>query len=69
MTVSSFAIEVGKCYVTGASEVRRVLEATEFEVKYQSLGDEPTFRSSERWIAVSREKFAAEVDREVACPD
>ena len=68
MTVSAFDLAAGKCYVTGSSEVRRLVEVTEFEVKYEALSD-AGFRSSERWIAVSREKFAAEVDREIACPD
>ena len=65
MTVSAYDIQVGKCYVTGYSEVRRVTEVGEFEVKYEALSDE----AWQPWIAVSREKFAAEVDREVGCPE
>jgi hypothetical protein len=68
VTVSSSELAVGKCYITGASQVRRIVEVSEFEVKYQALDGELDFRSSEEWVAVSREKFAAEVDREVACP-
>lgn len=69
MTVSASDVQVGKCYVTGYSQVRRVVEVGKFEVKYEPVGRDRPAGSSEPYISVSREKFAAEVDREVGCPE
>lgn len=68
MTLSASDIKVGKCYITGRSKMRRVLEVSEFEVKYERIGRSEE-EVGEPWIAVSREKFAAEVDREIGCPE
>lgn len=66
MTVSQFTIEAGKCYVTGLSEHRRVVEATTTDVTYEIIAGSI---NGGNIVTVSREKFAAEVDREIACPD
>lgn len=63
MTISASAIELGKCYVTGtSSEVRRVVDLDMTEVTYETIGAGSV-------VSVTREKFAAEVDREVGCPE
>lgn len=64
MTVSAMTIEIGKCYVTGLSERLRVVAAGFSNVEYEFLDD-----ASKETVTVSREKFAAEVDREISCPD
>lgn len=62
MTISDSDIELGKCYVTGLSEVRRVVDLDMDEVTYETVG------GAQSVVTVSREKFAAEIDREVGCP-
>ncbi|MFW6028550.1 MAG: hypothetical protein ACOC9Q_03405 [bacterium] len=62
MTVSASDIHLGRCYVTGYREVRRVVDLDVSEVTYETIG-------AGSIVSVSREKFAAEVDREVGCPD
>lgn len=62
MTISASAIELGKCYITGLSEVRRVVDLDMSDVTYETIG-------SGSVVSVTREKFAAEVDREVGCPE
>lgn len=69
MTISASDVEMGKCYVTGYSEMRRVVAVDLTEVTYVPVGDGPPTGAAERQVSISREKFAAEVDREVACPE
>lgn len=66
MTVSKFTIEAGKFYVTGLSEHRRVVRATTTKVTYEIIASSNNDGGT---VTVSREKFAAEVDREIGCPD
>ncbi len=68
MTVNASSIEVGKCYVTGYSELRRVVDADMAEVRYEVIGS-PRPTETARFVCISREKFASEVDREVVCPE
>ena len=65
MTLAASQVEVGRCYTTGHSEVRRVVHADITEVKYKSVGT----GAPSPIVCVTREKFAAEVDREIECPD
>lgn len=69
MTISASEIDVGKCYVTGYSEMRRVVAVDFIEVTYETDASDRSSDSSSRRVTISREKFAAEVDREVACPN
>lgn len=69
MTISASDIEPGKCYVTGYAETRRVVAVDLTEVTYVPVSAGGPVESPERQVSISREKFAAEVDREVACPE
>ncbi len=70
MSVNPRSIKAGKCFATPTNQVRRVIEITAGgRVRYQSRGS--SFSQGEKlWgprQETSRDKFAAEVDREVTC--
>ena len=65
-------IEVGKCYVTNAGQVRKVTEITDDgRVNYMARGHkvipEPWPPGSTKSNPPKKERFAAAVDREVRC--
>ena len=62
MTVSPDAVVVGKCFTTPTGQVRRVTKILEDRVRYEARGKK-TIRGD--WP--TREKFAADMDREVSC--
>ena len=69
MSVDPKSIKAGKCFITPANQVRRVIEITAGgRVRYQPRGS--AYRGEKSWAPrqeTSRDKFAAEVDREVTC--
>lgn len=67
MAVSEKEIEVGKCYVTPAGQVRRVTKLDGSKVTFEARGTKAIPRGK-HWPSVGmveRAKFAQAVDREV----
>jgi hypothetical protein len=58
MGVPVGSIVAGKCHVTEIGQVRRVLEAKDGKVKYESRGQRPTAGRGRTVTTVSDVKFA-----------
>jgi hypothetical protein len=67
MGIPVASIAAGKCYLTQIGQVRRVLEAKDGRVKYDSRGKTAHGRSWGEPTTVSDGRFARDVDREVPC--
>ena len=67
MGVPVGSIVAGKCYVTEIGQVRRVLQAKDGKVKYESRGRTAHGGSWGAVTTVSDVKFARDVDRDVEC--
>jgi hypothetical protein len=67
MGVPVGSIVAGKCYVTEIGQVRRVLQARDGNVKYESRGRTAHGGSWGAVTTVSDVKFARDVDRDVEC--
>lgn len=68
MPVDAKSISVGRCYVTHAREVRKVLEIEGQKLVYVARGKMafPTWDREAR-RSTTKETFAREVEREVPC--
>jgi hypothetical protein len=67
MGVPVESISTGKCFVTEIGQVRRVIEAKNGKVKYESRGRTAHGGSWGAVTTVGDVKFARDVDHEVDC--
>lgn len=69
MAIDPENIQVGLCYVTSSSQVRKVLSVDGDKVKYASRGRKclPNWDETAHFDWTTKQIFAIDVDREVTC--